>query len=131
MDIPFAPIEWLWSLVTGRRRLRLAVHRAFFLATGQECYFVNATNLSKTREIEITHVWFDTTPPVHLLRPERPLPKRLKPDETWETWIEVSAIPGVEISQAFTLGRARLSNGKIIKSCENRNVPPVGQVPGG
>ena len=54
------------------RRVRVRVHRAFFDG-GQECYFVNVTNVSLNREVEVTHVWFDLSPRVHAIRPsERP-----------------------------------------------------------
>jgi hypothetical protein len=42
--------------------VRLTVHRAHFLRSLRECFFVNVTNLSRSREIEITHVGFDSTP---------------------------------------------------------------------
>ena len=78
------------------RRVRVRVHRAAFTdgrVYGQECYFVNVTNVSLSREVEITHVWFACTPEVYLLPSERPLPKRLKVDETWSTWVKVSDLP--------------------------------------
>jgi hypothetical protein len=59
------------------------------------------------------------------------LPKRLKPEETWETWVEVNKLPAHLHQSAYTLARARLSNGKIIKSVENIGVPESGTVPGG
>ena len=124
-------VEHIWVAFGGRRRLRLSVHRAFFLATGRECFFVNATNVSADRELEITHVWFDCKPQVPALQSDRRLPKRLKPDETWETWVDVDRIPIQLHESAYTLARARLSNGKIIKSIKNVDVPESGIVPGG
>lgn len=50
-------------------------------------YFVKVTNLSSARDVVITHVWFEAAPTVHPLLRERPLPQRLRPDETWEAWI--------------------------------------------
>lgn len=38
--------------------LRLSVHRAFFLPFGPECFFLNATNIGRDGDLEITHVWF-------------------------------------------------------------------------
>jgi hypothetical protein len=130
-DIAKTVAEHVWVAFGGRRRLRLAVHRAFFVATGRECFFVNATNLSAERELEITHVWFDCKPQVVALQIDRMLPKRLKPDETWETWVDVDRIPTNLHASAYTLARARLSNGKVVKSIRNIDVPPVGTVPGG
>jgi hypothetical protein len=60
---------------------------------------------------------------------ERPLPKRPKPDEVWEAWIETSRIPCND-KDAFSGFRVRLSTGKVLKSSQNCNVPAVGVVPG-
>jgi hypothetical protein len=87
--------ERLWSSAGDRRKLRLTVHRAFF-GTGQECFFINATNLSRDRKLEITHVWFDLDSQVHAMPADRPLPKRLEPDETWETWIECERLESAQ-----------------------------------
>jgi hypothetical protein len=113
-----------------QRRLRLTVHEAIFLPNGSLCYFINATNLSE-RDIEITHVWFDCEPQFHVFQADRPLPKRLKPDETWETWIEVDRLPGWVHENPYKLARARLSTGAVIESQKNENVPERGSVPGG
>lgn len=113
-----------------RRRVRVLVHRAFLLSEQPppECFFVNVTNLGQ-RDVEVTHLWFDTKPPVYVLHAQRPLPVRLKPDQPWEAWVPLSDIPaGPE--RAMTLARVRLSNGKVIKSRPNRGVPDAGFVPG-
>lgn len=123
-------LERLWSAFGDRRRLKLAVHRGYLSTTGRECYFINATNLSRNRDLEITHVWFDSVPQVHALQPERPLPKRLKPDEAWETWVEVEWLPAAVRDNPYDLARARLSTGRIVRSRRNHEYPPVGSVPG-
>jgi hypothetical protein len=123
--------ETLWTGIGGRRRLRLLVHRAYFSGDVRECYFINATNLSHDREIEITHVWFDVTPKVFAMPPDRPLPKRLKTDETWETWVEADRLPRDLGDRVYTLARARLSTGRVVKSRKNEDVPSEGTVPGG
>lgn len=122
----FAPF---WALIVGRRRVSVRAHRAFFVSSGLEAYFVTITNLSEKRDVEITHVWFDSTPEVPILRGERPLPKRLKPDEVWETWIPVVAIPA-QAEDPYSKFRVRLSTGTVLKSVIDRNVPSVGTVPG-
>ena len=122
-------LSLILPLFSERRKIRLAVHRARFLHSNRDCYFVNVTNLSRSREIEITHIWFDCTPQVHCLPPERPLPKRLKPDETWETWVEARLLRASN-DGVFELARARLSTGVVIKSKRNKNVPHEGFVPG-
>jgi hypothetical protein len=117
------------------RRVRVRVHKARFVGHsryGPECYFVNITNISLNREIEVTHVWCDCPGMVPIVRNERPLPKRLKADETWETWIGVDELPealsGVD---AFRLVRVRISTGRVFKSKQNKRVPNFGSVPGG
>jgi hypothetical protein len=124
-------LEPLTTAIWGRRHVRLTVHKAHFIESGRECYFINVTNLSRNREIEVTHVWFDTVHQVHALERDRPLPKRFKPDETWETWVDVGRIPSELGESVYRLGRARLSTGAIIKSRKNVDVPHAGDVPGG
>ncbi len=114
----------------NRRRVRFLVHTAVFDGESDVAFFLNLTNLSRNREIEVTHVWFETTPPVGVLPAERPLPKRLKPDETWETWVYLKDVPGAFETSVTGLARARLSSGQKLSAKENKDVPPVGSVPG-
>lgn len=111
-----------------RRRLRVLVHRAAFVGDSSEHVFIKVTNLSDRREVEVTHIWFATDPPVHVLNPSRPLPARLRLDETFETWIPVADVP--EAADIERLGRVQLSNGKVVRSRRNKRVPPVGNVAG-
>jgi hypothetical protein len=104
------------------------VHRAIFLPESPEHYFVKVVNLSPSREIEITHIWFDTDPQVYIDNPARPLHARLRPDETFETWVPVAAVP--DVPNVERLGRVRLSSGNTVKSQLNNDVPPVGSVAG-
>jgi hypothetical protein len=122
-----------WKIIDRRRKIRFTVHRAYFLAVGVECYFLNITNLSPTKEIEITHVYFLETNgnQIPVIQPDRPLPKRLRPDEPWETWIRVEQIPSSLGPAPFKRARLRLSTGKITSSRFNKNVPHFGEVPGG
>lgn len=115
----------------NRRIARLTVHHAYHAGSAVPCFFVNVTNLSRTRDIEITHVWFASRNPVNILEPERPLPRRLRPDESWETWVAASAVPTRFPRDVYTLARARLSTGKILRSRRNRDVPTRGAIPGG
>ncbi len=130
IDIIKLFLNWLLTLFGQRRNVRATVHLATF-QTGLVCYFINVTNLSATREVEITHVYFDTNPQSPVVNPDRPLPKRLKPDESWETWIPIERLPGWVHAKPYQLARVRLSSGKIIKSEQNKNVPETGEVPGG
>src|SRR5262245_4825130 len=108
IDLLKIVLEKVWTAVGDRRVIRLTVHRAIFVHTLEDCFFVNVTNLSKTRELEITHIWFDCEPQVPALQVDRMLPKRLKPEETWETWVEAKRIPAHLHNSAYTLARARL-----------------------
>lgn len=131
-DLIKTVLEKIWSAFGSRRNVQAMVHRAFF-NFGPECFFINVANLSKDREVEITHVWFDCVPTISVLQLDRLLPKRLKPDESWETWIEVNRIPSMvrESEDIYKLVRVRLSSGRVIKSRENVDVPDSGTVPGG
>jgi hypothetical protein len=117
------------------RRVQVRVHKARFfdgLDYGPECYFVNVTNISVNREVEVTHVWFECPEKVYVIRNDRPLPKRLKADETWETWIGVEQIPAaVSDVEAFRFARVRISTGNVFKSRRDKRVPSLGYVPGG
>jgi hypothetical protein len=106
------------------------VHRAHLAASDQECFFINLTNRSSTRDLEVTHVWFQTDHQIQGLQPERPLPVRLKPDQSWETWIPVASLPQAFLPDAQTLARARLSSGAVVTSKPNINVPDSGSVAG-
>jgi hypothetical protein len=75
-----------------RRRVRFSTHVAQW-AEGGLCYFLNVTNLSHSRDVEITHVFLALEPPVNVVNDRRPLPERLRPDESWETWIAVGVVP--------------------------------------
>lgn len=126
------PGLWLADHLRGwqqrRRNVRVLVHRAVFLPSSPEHFFVKVTNLSPAREIEVTHVWFQTEPPVHVFNHDRPLPARLRLDETYETWCPVVSVP--EIANVERLGRVRLSNGKVVKARLHKGVPPAGYVAG-
>jgi len=108
----------------------LLVHRAFFVATKEECYFVNATNVSN-HEVELTHLWFATSPEIDVSQASRPLPKRLQPNETWETWLSIRNMPEREDDAVCRLARARLSDGTVVGSLRNETVPNRGVIPGG
>jgi hypothetical protein len=111
-------------------KLRLTVHRAFFLPGGPECFFINVTNLGDS-DLVVTHIWIATTPEAHVIQRDRPLPKRLQPQETWESWIRVEEVPTSARDVVFDLARARLSTGDIVHSQRNEGVPNYGTVPGG
>jgi len=123
-------LEWLFKIIGLSQRVRVLCHRAFFLPNGPECYFINVANLSPQRDAEVTHVWIECDNQIPVLNPSRTLPRRLRPEESWETWITVNSLPASVRDNALKLARVRLSNGRIIKSKENKNVPSAGYVPG-
>ena len=64
------------------------------------------------------------------MNPQRPLPRRLRAEESWETWIETADLPDGLGEEVFSLARVRLSNGRILRSQRNTAVPSTGFVPG-
>lgn len=96
---------------------------------GEECYFITVTNASRDRDIVVTHVWLETTPPVHVHDPA--LPVRLKYGDPWETPVPVGDLPE-GTTDAEWLGRCVVTpEDKVIKSRPRRNVPPFGTIPRG
>jgi hypothetical protein len=117
----------------AERLLAVRVHRAWFQGDTNACYFINLTNLSPRRAIEVTHVWYEDGPQhIPIIQRSRALPVRLEPDQSWETWIEESVLanasPRADTFQRF---RARISTGAVFTSSWNDDVPAVGTVPGG
>jgi hypothetical protein len=123
-------IDVLLSFLDKRRRVRFTIHKAYFRGNPTQHYFLNVANLSQ-RDVEITHVYFQGKPQISVEQQDRPLPKRLKPDEPWETYIRVSNVSKDINRKPFRKGRLRLSTGKTFKSRRNRNVPESGTPPGG
>ena len=132
-EVASALREWHSASSDGvQGRVRVAVHVAGFESRPYvPAYFINVTNLFEDRDIEITHVWFETTPRMYVLRMDRALPVRLKPYESWETWQDANTLPPAIRDDAFRLARVRLSTGLVIESVENVDVPERGFVPGG
>lgn len=132
------PLLWIADRFRGfqqtRRRVRVLVHRAFFQGGSDPFFFVKVTNVSPTREVEITHVWFEADPRVDVLLAERPLPARLRLDETWEGWTPAAqlaqALDVERLGRVLVTSRSRRTSGKVVKSRPNRDVPPVGFVAG-
>lgn len=147
MDVPTFVISPIWAAARSarrlhqrRRKMKLTVHQAYevyalaswghgTIEAGGENYYVNVTNASRDRDIVVTHIWFDTKPPVHIHDPD--LPVRLRYSEPWETAIPISQVPA-QPPEVFWLARCQLSpDDKIVKSRPRKNVPPFGTVPRG
>jgi hypothetical protein len=112
------------------RRVRVTVHLGYISGQPQKFAFVNVANLSPSREVEVGAVWFEGQPNVPVLNQDRPLPRRLRPDESWETFIEVSKLRNIPASRLYQSARVRLSNGAVKRSQQNKSVAPAGDVPG-
>lgn len=115
---------------TNIKKVKVLMHRAYFEGSMKPFFFIKVTNLFRDRDIEITHVWVETNPKVHILVPERPLPVRLKSYETWETWVEALSVPERLRNYPYDLGRVKLSTGQTFRSKKNRDVPEKGYVAG-
>jgi hypothetical protein len=106
--------------------VRLLAHRAFFDGNSVEHFFVKIVNMTPDADVEVTHVWYQNGRRVDIL--SRPLPVRLRPSETWETYIPVSNLPAD--ADAFHYFHALISTGEVFTSAVNRDVPPRGYVAG-
>jgi hypothetical protein len=123
-------LDWLATAWSGLSRVRVRTHIASLLDDDQASVFINVTNHSSRRELEITHVWLETTPSVDVVNTQRPLPKRLQPDESWETWIPITAVPSSYLAEVLRLARVRFSSGRVVKARPNLAVRPIGYIPG-
>ena len=131
IELGYKALDFLLAAFGGLRRVRVLVHLGAHVASEEIAYFVKVVNLSSNRDIEVTHVWLDANPDIPLLHRDRPLPIRLQPDETWETWMPIARVPWPLLPEVPTRIRVQLSNGSVIKSKVNKKVPSVGYVAGG
>lgn len=53
---------------------------------------------------KVTHVWIETTPKTYVIPPMRLLPTRLRPYESWETWVYFDQLPPIEVDGVYKLG---------------------------
>jgi len=107
-------------------------HLACFInAPDRPALFINVVNHSFEREVEVTHVWLESASRVHALQQQRPLPVRLRPSESWETWVFLADVPAIPANELCQMARVRLFFVKVTHSTENLDVPEVGYVPGG
>lgn len=130
--------KWARERHQARRKVGLTVHRGFEVVgvnaagqpvTGKENYYVGVVNASHEREIEVTHAWIDTDPPLHIFDPD--LPKRLKHSARFEMAVPVDRVVG-DPALVPWLARVQLSpDDRIVKSKPRENVPDFGVVPRG
>lgn len=131
IGLTYKALDLLLATFGGLRRVRVLVHLGAHLSTGEIAYFVKVVNLSSARDVEVTHVWLEAQPDVPLLQDDRPLPVRLQPDQTWETWLPIAQVPSSLLPQVPTRIRVQLSNGSVFRSKLNKRIPDVGYVAGG
>ncbi len=129
-------LEWLWRILGVVTHVRVRSHRAAFAEppqlAGMECFFITVTNLSLTREVEVTHAWFELpTGQVAATTDARPLPVRLKPEQVWSTWVPVREFPSPPPENTEGLSRVRLSDGRVAKGERDASIPHSGFVAGG
>jgi hypothetical protein len=110
------------------RTVRVRVHCACFVNDTVQHYFINVVNTSDTSEVEVTHVWYEGSRRVDIIQAQRPLPRLLRPNQSWETWVRVVDIP--DDPDPFRNFRVRLSADEVFESEERRDVQGIGFVPG-
>lgn len=108
---------------------RLRAHVAVFQGSANPLYFLKIINDSLIQPIRIEEVWFDTNPLAPVDNPLRPVPTRLDPGETFETWKPVAEVPGT--ADVLWRARGRLSDGTVLRSAPNFEVAPTGLVADG
>jgi hypothetical protein len=112
------------------RRVRVTVHVGYFPPSSQKHAFINVTNISMNRDVEIGAAWFELPKLVPVLNTDRPLPIVLKPGTSWETWISLDQLHGIHANRLYHAARVRLAGGRVAKSRRNTTVPPAGSPPG-
>jgi hypothetical protein len=107
--------------------IRMLVHKAYFQNNPIQHFFIKIVNDTRDADVEVTHVWYENdTESVEILT--APLPRRLKPFETYEIWVPVADIS--EHDDIFQHFRVMVSTGEVFTSQQNVNVRPFGFVAG-
>lgn len=107
--------------------LTVLVHTAAFLDSDENAvkspgklYFLVVTNIGES-PVQLTHVWVEGDPVVHVLDK---LPKYLKPEQQYVTWVAESVLAHVE--DPFTAFRVFTSRQNTFTSERNEQIPPKG-----
>ena len=109
-----------------KRVVTVKAHKAYLASNLSACYFINVTNLSPNRPVEVTHVWYEEQElHIPIVQPSRLLPTRLDLDQSWETWIQVNELLTSSTSDPLRNFRVRLSSGEVISSEPNLHIPPL------
>jgi hypothetical protein len=91
-----------------------------YLKSPGKLFFVVVTNFGD-RAIELTHVWVEGHPKVHVLDG---LPKRLEPDGQWISYVAAELLSHVE--DPYTALRAYTSRQSVFHSSRNDTIPAKG-----
>jgi len=150
------PARWVLDRYRNRLRVRVCVHEAEFKegfgasrlstpagawtsvpVTGSPGWglsgeagryaFLQVVNKSLTRDIELSHAWFDGASGALLMTLFPPMPTRLRPAAKWEGWVNANWLSNVaDVGHA---GRARITGReKPFKSRPCKHVPETGYV---
>jgi len=57
LELAYKALDLLLATLTGARRVRVLVHLATIVPTGEVAFFVKVINLSTSRDVELTHLW--------------------------------------------------------------------------
>ena len=101
----------------------------FVEAPDRAAFFINITNVCVERDTEIIIVWMETSPRTHVTPNARPLPVRLRPFKSQETWIYFDELPSIPDRSVYEMARVRLSTGEVIArrqvlACQNSGSSP-------
>jgi hypothetical protein len=109
--------------------IRVLVHKAYFLNNPAQQFFIKVVNVTPNIDVEVTHVWFENDiGTMDIMNDIAPLPRRLKQNETYETWVSVADIP--EDGDIFHHFMVMVSTGEIFPSQQNVTVRPFGYIAG-
>lgn len=127
---PPEPLRRLFRIKARSQRqqpeVRVLVHRAYFIGNPVEHFFIKVVNVTPETDVEVTHVWYENGDRIDIL--SRPLPVRLRPSETWETYVPTSSVP--DDADVFQHFHALVSTGEVFLSVHNEDVPAAGYVAG-
>jgi hypothetical protein len=128
--------NWLYLRRGSRNRLssgsaQLRMHEGVLLPSNLPCYFLTVCNFSGI-PITVTHLWMETANPAS--GPPRQVQMifpgwgPILPSDVREACVPKELFPVIE--DWFLCGRIRLSDGQVLKSTLDLNVPPMGLILG-
>jgi hypothetical protein len=152
----FQPFRWVADGYRDRLRVSVRVHEAEFMngfgasklstpasawtslpVTGHPGWglegeagryvFLQVVNKSLTRDIELSHTWFEGASNTFMMTLFPPMPTRLRPGAKWEGWINANWLS--KVADVGHAGRAKITGReKPYKSRPAKYVPQTGHV---